>query len=176
MMSNTKLDQFIESWGSMGVFWGINRSMARIHAFILISEDPVDLDTISEYLNISRGNASMCLKDLRQWGVIKRVHLKGDRRDFYVPEPDVSKMTFRIVSGRKIREFDPALSALQSVLKEMDGSDHKNVHQRLIQLKEMFDAMDTILTMYLQNEEATASMLKLLKNFADGQKFIPGQN
>ena len=70
MKKTDDLERFIESWGSMGVLWGINRSMARIHALIITSDDPVDLDTVSEELNISRGNASMCLKELRNWGVI----------------------------------------------------------------------------------------------------------
>ena len=165
-----KLDQFIESWGSMGVFWGINRSMARIHAFILVSQDAVNLDTIAEYLNISRGNASMCLKDLRQWGVIQRVHVKGERRDFYVAEPDASKMIFRIISSRKLREFDPALSALRSVLAEVESQGDEHVYQRLIQIEEMLSTLDGILINYLQSEESAESMIHFFKNFILNQK------
>jgi DNA-binding transcriptional regulator GbsR (MarR family) len=165
-----KLDQFIEAWGSMGVFWGINRSMARIHAFVLVSEDAVNLDTIAEYLKISRGNASMCLKDLRQWGVIQRVHVKGERRDFYVAEPDASKMIFRIITGRKLREFDPALSALRSVLAEVESKGNEYVYQRLIQIEEMLSALNEVLNKYLQSEESAESMMHFFKNFILSQK------
>ena len=72
-MESDEFDRFIESWGSMGVVWGINRSMARIHAYMILSDEPVDLDKIAKKLNVSRGNASMCLKELRNWGVIKRM-------------------------------------------------------------------------------------------------------
>ena len=169
-MSQEKIDQFIESWGTMGVFWGINRSMARIHAFILVSEEPVDLDEIATYLSISRGNASMCLKDLRQWGVIQRVHVKGERRDFYKAEPDAAKMIFRIIAGRKVREFDPALIALRSVLTEVEAKGSKNVQQRLTQIEEIFTALDGILSNYLHSEEAATSMLNFFRNFILEQK------
>ena len=170
MKKSEKLEQFVESWGSMGVFWGINRSMARIHAFILVSEEPVDLDDLAEYLKISRGNASMCLKELRQWGVIQRVHVSGDRRDFYVSEPDAWKMFFRIAAGRKAREFDPALQALRLIIKEVDNENNKNVHQRLMQIEEIFMTFDGILNKYLQSEQNSKSMLKFIKNFMLDQK------
>ena len=100
-MESDEFNRFIESWGSMGVLWGINRSMARIHAYMILSDEPVDLDKIAKKLNVSRGNASMCLKELRNWGVIQRIHISGDRRDFYVAESDVWKMFFRIAVERK---------------------------------------------------------------------------
>ncbi|MFC1564383.1 GbsR/MarR family transcriptional regulator [candidate division KSB1 bacterium] len=83
---NEKIENFVESWGSMGVLAGINRSMARVLAFLISTEKPVDLDSIAVVLNISKGNASMCLKDLRKWGLTHRVNISGDRRDFYFCE------------------------------------------------------------------------------------------
>jgi len=88
-LSREEEDRFIESWGSMGVLWGINRSMARIHALLVTMDEPVDLDQVAQRLNISKGNVSMCLKELRNWGVIQRVNISGDRRDYYVVESDV---------------------------------------------------------------------------------------
>jgi DNA-binding transcriptional regulator GbsR (MarR family) len=158
----------------MGVFWGINRSMARIHAFILLSEDPVDLDKISDYLNISRGNASMCLKELRQWGVIQRVHISGDRRDFYVAEPDTWKMIFRIIRERKEREFDPALQALREIVKEVDNTENKKVVQQLIEIAEIFTVFDGIMNKYLNNEENGKKMLDFIKDFMLDQKSADG--
>ncbi len=155
---------FIESWGSMGVLWGINRSMARIHAFILLSDEPVDLDTVAAELSISRGNASMCLKELRNWGLIKRVHISGDRRDFYVTEPDVWSMIFKIALERKKREFDPALQALRSLLSETDKKKNREVRERLTELEKTLSTMDRILDKFLQNEKIGRMMLELLSS------------
>lgn len=160
-----EFDQFIESWGSMGVFWGINRSMARIHAFMIVSEEPVDLDTISDYLNISRGNASMCLKELRQWGVIQRVHISGDRRDFYKVEPDTWRMFFKIIAGRKTREFDPALQSLRLILREVDTEKSEKVHERLLQIEEIFTIFDGVISKYLKSDKNGKSTLDFIKNF-----------
>ncbi len=137
----------------MGVLWGINRSMARIQAFILLSDEPVDLETVSTHLNISRGNASMSLKELRNWGVIQRVHVSGDRRDFYVTEPDVWKMLYRIAIERKKRDFDPALDALRHVLSETDIGKGEKVHERLIHLESTLATFDKLMTKFLENEK-----------------------
>lgn len=162
-MNNKENERFIESWGSMGVLWGINRSMARVHAFILLSEDPVDLDTVANGLNISRGNASMCLKELRNWAVIKRIHLPGDRRDFYEPEPDTWKMFFNIAVEKKKREFDPALYALRNLLTETNTEGKKKVNERLMQMETIFTSMNMILNKLLENEQKSRTFLNLLK-------------
>jgi DNA-binding transcriptional regulator GbsR (MarR family) len=156
--------QFIEAWGSMGVLWGINRSMARIHAFILLSGEPVDLETVARELNISRGNASMSLKELRNWGIIKRVHTSGDRRDFYVTEPAVWNMLFKIAGERKKREFNPALDALRHFLAETDMEKNKEVHERLTELEKVLAILDRILDRFLENEKIGKAMLELLSN------------
>ena len=157
-----KYSEFIEKWGSMGVLWGINRSMARIHAYIILSEEPVDLDTVAGELNISRGNASMSLKELRSWGVIERVHLSGDRRDFYVAEPDTWNMLFNIAIERKKRELDPALDALRHLLAEGDVEKSKDVHKRLTELEKTMATLDRIMEKFLGNERASKVMLELL--------------
>jgi DNA-binding transcriptional regulator GbsR (MarR family) len=158
--------RFIESWGSLGILWGINRSMARIHAYLLVSEKPVDSEKISSYLNISRGNVSMCTKELRNWGVIQRVNISGDRRDFYVAEPDTWKMLYRIAIGRKTREFDPALHALRHLLAETDTKKSKNVHERLTQVEEILTTMNHFINRFLESEEKSRTILGFFKNFA----------
>lgn len=157
-----EFDRFIEAWGSMGVLWGINRSMARIQAFIILSSDPVDLDTVAGELNISRGNASMCLKELRNWGVIQRVHVSGDRRDFYIAEPDLWKMMFNVAVERKKREFDPAMHALQHLLSEADTEKKEDVHKRLVQLEEILSKINGLMNKFLDNEKVSKSMLEFL--------------
>lgn len=164
-MSDGQVEQFIESWGSLGILWGINRSMARIHAFLLTSEDPMDLDAIAESLQISRGNASMCLKELRNWGIIQRVHLAGDRRDYYVAEPDALRMFFEIGRERKKREFDPALHAVRLLLAEGDTEQQKTVHRRLTGIERMMTTIDRIMNKILEDEKMTKAVLNILKGF-----------
>ncbi len=163
-------NRFIESWGSMGILWGINRSMARIHAYLLVSDEPVDSEKISTDLNISRGNASMCLKELRNWGVVQRVNISGDRRDFYVTEPDTWKMFFRIALNRKSREFDPALHALRHLLAETKTEESETVHKRLSEVEEILSTFDHITGKFLESETSSRAMLDLISAMAPKPK------
>ena len=164
-MESDEFNRFIESWGSMGVLWGINRSMARIHAYMILSDEPVDLDKIAKKLNVSRGNASMCLKELRNWGVIQRIHISGDRRDFYVAESDVWKMFFRIAVERKKREFDPALNALRHLMSEANVEQNNGIFKRLTQLEVLLTTIDRIMNKLLEDEKKTKTMLNIFKTF-----------
>lgn len=162
-LTSPAASQFVESWGSLGVLWGLNRSMARIHALFLVTDEPIELDQVARVLNISRGNASMCLKELRNWGVIQRVHKTGDRQDYYVAEPDVWTTFFRIAVERKKREFDPALNNLRHLLSEEDFSDSPKTQKRLEEMEELFSTANTILGALLANETAGRKALGLLK-------------
>ena len=164
-MKSAEFERFIESWGSMGVLWGINRSMARVHAFIILSEDPVDLDTVVKELKISRGNASMCLKELRNWRVIERVHVSGDRRDYYISEADAWKMFFRIGLERKKREFDPALHALRKLISEAEIENGKNIKTRLKNMESLLSTLERIAQNFLADEEKSRSVLTLIESF-----------
>jgi len=155
--------QFVEAWGSLGVLWGLNRSMARVHALFLLSDEPIELDQVAKRLAISRGNASMCLKELRNWGVIQRVHKSGDRQDYYVSEPDVWRTFFRIAVERKKREFDPALNTLRHLLSEEDMAHSPKARARLEQMEELFSAGNSILSKVLANEEASKKAFSLVK-------------
>ncbi|MEW6515324.1 MAG: MarR family transcriptional regulator [candidate division FCPU426 bacterium] len=149
----------------MGVLWGINRSMARVHAFLLAQSSPIDLDQVANRLHISRGNASMCLKELRNWGLIRRINQPGDRRDFYVIEPDVWNMFFRIVVERKKREFDPALHSLRYLLAEADLEKDKKIQARLEQMEEILSTANSIMNRLLSDTVKSRKMLDFLKNF-----------
>jgi DNA-binding transcriptional regulator GbsR (MarR family) len=162
---DSQYEQFIETWGSMGVLWGINRSMARVHAYLITCEEPCDLDNIADSLKISRGNASMCLKELRHWGVIRRMHSPGRRRDFYLAEPDAFKMFFLIGRDRKKREFDPALNSVRLLLSEGDPEKNKDVQARLRGLERLLTTIDKILSKCLEDEKMTKAVLNILKGF-----------
>lgn len=158
-MKQEKLDELVESWGSMGALWGINRSTARVHALLIATEEPLSLDDLSEQLEISRGNASMCLKELRAWGVIKRVHARGDRKDYFVTEPEVWTLFFRILSHRKEREFDPLLKTLNAVLADGDAEDGPAAHARLEEMAELLATLDKLAARFLVNERASRAMI-----------------
>jgi DNA-binding transcriptional regulator GbsR (MarR family) len=149
----------------MGVLWGINRSMARIHALLLTSREPLDLDTIADSLQISRGNASMCLKELRNWGVLERVHLAGDRHDYYLAEPDALKIFLRISRERKKREFDPVLHSVRLLLTEGKTEQDEGVHRRLTGIEQLLTTVDHILTKCLEDEKMMKAVLGILKSF-----------
>lgn len=102
-------EKFILHWGEMGSLWGINRTMAQVHALLFISPEPLCANDIMAELQISRGNVSMALRELIAWGIVNRVHIKGERREFYTTEKDVWTM-FRIIAReRKKREVDPTI-------------------------------------------------------------------
>ena len=154
--------QFIESWGAMGVAWGINRSMARIHALLMLSHDPTSLDDIANALGISRGNASMSLQKLRDWGVVRRVPVVGERRDFYVTEPDVWAMFFAIARERKRREFDPAVNTVRDAIDGLGDDTPPEVLQRLIQMASLLGTGEQVLDRFLANPTASRALLAFL--------------
>jgi DNA-binding transcriptional regulator GbsR (MarR family) len=161
-MGETELKQFVEAWGAMGVLWGINRSMARVHALLIVSERPLTIDDVSEQLSISRGNASMSLKELRSWGVARKVNVSGERRDYFLVEQDTWSMFFRIATERKRREFDPALDALRAVQNSGDFEASGAVQQRLTEMSRLLETVDGIARRFLADEGSSKLMLQFL--------------
>ena len=119
--------QFISSWGAFGTHWGINRTMAQIHALLLVSPDPLTQDDIMEELNISRGNTNMNIRELINWGLVERVLLSGERKEYFLAEKDIWKVVKQIVKERKKRELEPMLQLLDK-LEDVEGDKRdKNV-------------------------------------------------
>src|SRR5262245_38782926 len=110
------LRAFVDAWGSLGDLFGFSPSTARVSALLLVSSQPLSLGEIAERLGISRGNASMCLKDLRTWGVVRLSAQSGDRRDFYEAEADLWRMFLTIARERKRREFEPSMRGALAAL------------------------------------------------------------
>jgi DNA-binding transcriptional regulator GbsR (MarR family) len=113
-------DMFIRRWGEMGQTWGINRTMAEIHALLYITGTPLCTDDVMERLNISRGNASMSLRALCDWGIIRRLHKRGERREYFESLSDVWEMFSIIIAERKRREMDPVLETIKQCQKLLD--------------------------------------------------------
>jgi DNA-binding transcriptional regulator GbsR (MarR family) len=145
----------------MGALWGINRSVARVHALLMATERPLGLDEIAQRLSISRGNTSMSLRELRNFGVVRVVQRPGDRREFYVTEPDVWTMFFRIIAERKRREFDPAVHAIRGLLQE--GAKSPAVVQgRLEQMADLLSTLEGVAGRLLADPQASRAALALL--------------
>ena len=129
MKLNEAKRQFISSWGAFGTHWGINRTMAQIHALLLVSPDPMSADDIMEELDISRGNANMNIRELINWGLVQRILLTGERKEFFTAEKDIWKVTRQIVKERKKRELEPLINLLND-LSEVEG-DRKDKHVKI---------------------------------------------
>ena len=115
------VQRFVLHWGDMGSQWGVNRSVAQIHALLFLSEHPLTAEAIAEQLGMARSNVSNSLKELLGWKLIRRVPMLGDRRDHFEAETDLMEMVTRIAQGRKEREIDPAAAALRACLAEAEG-------------------------------------------------------
>jgi len=132
-------DEFVAQWGAMGSQWGINRTMAQIHALLMTAPDALTTDEVMEELAISRGNAHSNLKELVAWGLVRSVVRKGERREYFEAEKDVWKIFTTVARERKRREIDPALAVLRHCTEasaEIDTADGRAFHGQMKQLEE----------------------------------------
>jgi len=107
--------RIIQTWGQLSSQWGINRTMGQIHALLMLSPHPMTTDDIMTELNVSRGNVSMSLRSLVEWGVVHKVFIAGNRKEYYTSEKDAWKMALQIAKERKRRELDPMIQSLQNI-------------------------------------------------------------
>lgn len=157
----TAQDEFIRRWGEMGATWGINRTMAEIHALCYITAQPVCTDDVMERLHISRGNASMSLRALCDWGIIRRLHKRGERREFFESLNDVWEIFSIIAAERKRREMDPVLETIkrcQQMLEEKSigksaakQMDVQLTRQRLASMEEFMSVTNKIFQQFVSN-------------------------
>ena len=143
------VERFVLYWGDMGGQWGVNRSVAQIHALLYLSEQPLTAEDIAETLGLARSNVSNSIKELMGWRLIARVPVMGDRRDHFVAETDIWEMVTRIAQGRKEREIGPAARALRACLSEAEGDSRVNP-VALRRLTEMLEFVETVSRWYDQ--------------------------
>jgi DNA-binding transcriptional regulator GbsR (MarR family) len=138
------LEDFVLQWGEMGGQWGVNRSVSQIHALLFVSEKPLTAEDIAQTLGIARSNVSNSLKELVAWELIRRVPVRGDRREHFEAETDVWEIVMRIAKGRKAREIDPALAALRSSVTAADNDPEisNTVNSRLKAMLAFTEAAD----------------------------------
>jgi DNA-binding transcriptional regulator GbsR (MarR family) len=153
--------QFISSWGAFGTHWGINRTMAQIHALLLISADPLSQDDIMEELNISRGNTNMNIRELINWGLVERVLLPGERKEFFVAEKDIWKVVKQIVKERKKRELEPMMQLLDK-LEDVEGD------KRDKQVKTFVETVSGIKKLGMQADKTLDVMIRADENWFVG--------
>jgi DNA-binding transcriptional regulator GbsR (MarR family) len=143
------VERFILHWGDMGGQWGVNRSVAQIHALLYLAERPMTAEDIADTLGMARSNVSNSLKELTGWKLIRRAPQLGDRRDHFEAETDLWEMVTRIAQGRKEREIDPAAAALRACLADAEG-DPRVSPVALKRLAEMEDFVRTLNRWYDQ--------------------------
>ncbi len=161
-MNNEIRSQFVESWGALSHLLGVSPSVARIHAYLMASDDPVPFDEIVEALQVSRGNASMSLKELRSWGVVRRSRNPGDRRDYYASEDDVWKMFFTILAQRKTRELDPAVREVRALLESEGATGDGPAAARLAQTRDLLVTVNLVMGRVLGHEKQSRLLMGLL--------------
>ncbi len=145
-------ERFIALWGDMGARWGVPRSMTELHAMLYIVGESMNTDEIMKKLSISRGNASMTLRTLLDWGIVTRTHKRDDRKDYYTAEQDVWKLFATVARARKRRELEPLASTLQALANPLKGVDTSEVvaqRKRLESMLEFIDQFDGISERFL---------------------------
>ena len=135
--------KFVLHWGEMGTRWGINRTVAQIHALLYLAPKPLTADEICDTLGVARSNVSSSLKELQSWGVVKVVHVMGDRRDHFESLKDVWHMFEIVLDERKRREIDPTLKILRESVAELEEGNgaEKYTKERLEEMLEFFEAV-----------------------------------
>lgn len=157
------MQKYILHWGEMGTRWGVNRTVAQIHALLYLSPTPLHAEEIAETLGVARSNVSTSIKELQSWGLIKVSHVMGDRRDHFESLKDLWEMFSAILEQRKRREIDPTLTMLRQC--ELEGSsDHDTPDEIKQRIGNMLEFMETISGYYEQMRHVpTSTLTKLFK-------------
>jgi DNA-binding transcriptional regulator GbsR (MarR family) len=155
--------KFILHWGEMGTRWGVNRTVAQVHALLYISPEPLNADDIMDALGVARSNVSTSLKELQGWGIVKLVHVLGDKRDHFESMKDVWEMFRVVLDERKKREFDPTMLMLHDCIIEA-GKDKATDQFTQERLRELYKFFETTSACYAQVRRwPSAAMVKFMK-------------
>lgn len=166
------MQKYILHWGEMGTRWGVNRTVAQIHALLYLSPEPLHAETISETLGVARSNVSTSLKELQSWQLVKIVHVMGDRRDHFESVKDLWETFLVIIDERKRREIDPTLTMLrQCVLdSETDKETSEEIKDRI---SNMLMFIETLTGWYEQMRTVPKpTLIKLMKMGAKVTRFL----
>jgi DNA-binding transcriptional regulator GbsR (MarR family) len=172
------VEEFVLRWGDMGGQWGVNRSVAQIHALLFLSDRPLTAEDIADKLDMARSNVSNSLKELLIWKLAWKAPMLGDRRDHYVAETDLWQMANKVAQGRKEREIDPMVAAIRAA---MEGVDDPRISPVVRQrLHSMHDFMNTVEGWYRQMLDVPPSQIMTLIRMGSKVvgllKFVGGRN
>lgn len=161
-------DKFIRAWGKLGSSWGINRTMAQVHALLLVSPEPLSAEDIMSELKISRGNVNMNLRELMNWGLVEKEHVRGERREYFSAEKDIWKVAMQIAKERKKRELEPVKNLLGDLAK-VEG-DKKNPELKtftavIADIRDLVSKADQTLDTFIKMDENwfLGTFIKMLK-------------
>jgi DNA-binding transcriptional regulator GbsR (MarR family) len=165
--------KFVLHWGEMGTRWGINRTVAQIHALLYIAPKPLNAEEIAETLSVARSNVSSCLKELQGWSIVKLVHVLGDKRDHFESMKDPWEMFRVVLDERKRREIDPTLALLKDCLEEAD-QDNKTDEYTRERLTALYEFMEATTNWYLQIRRWPTSALARFVKMGDKARKLLG--
>lgn len=159
MILSPAMQAFVRHWGEMGARWGVNRSIAQIHALLYLADQPMPAEQISDTLGIARSNVSMSLRELQAFQLVELEHLPNDRRDHFRAKQDPWDMVLAIVEERKRREIDPAMEMVRNCVAAArdDGQTPPAAHERLVAMLDMLEQLDDL---YRQVRRVPRSVLK----------------
>lgn len=160
--------KFIETWGKLGSEWGINRTMAQVHALLLVSPEALTTEEIMEQLSISRGNANMTLRDLMGWGLVEKQHKPGERKEYFFADKDTWNIARQVAKERRKRELEPVIKVLDELTKvQGDANDpaFKTFNQSVTDINKLAKNVDKTLDTMMKAEENWfwGAVLKIFK-------------
>lgn len=160
--------KFIEAWGKLGSEWGINRTMAQVHALLLISPEALTTEEIMESLSISRGNANMTLRDLIGWGLVEKQHKAGERKEYFHADKDTWNIARQVAKERRKRELDPVLKILDELSQvkgDLADAEYKTFNKSVTDINRLAKNVDKTLDTMLKAEESWfwGSIFKIFK-------------
>lgn len=146
--------KYIQTWGSLATSWGINKTMAQVHALLLVSTKPLSAEDIMEILQISRGNVNMNVRALIDWGIVTKEFVVGERKEFFVADKDIWELFKQITKERKKREIEPVIKVLQELQQVDDISDEAMQFKKVLgDLSEVTTTVNTILDKAIKADE-----------------------
>jgi len=170
MQLTSVMERFVLHWGEMGSRWGVNRTVAQIHALLFLSDRPLHAEEIAETLAVARSNVSTSLRELQSWELVHVMHLRGDRRDHFEALHDVREIFRTIAEGRKRREIDPTLSVLRDCVTEAGDETPVSVRQRMSETLEFLELMASIFEEVKQLPDS--GLIKWLKTGLKARKIL----
>jgi DNA-binding transcriptional regulator GbsR (MarR family) len=154
MKLNDHQQKFVHTWGTLGTNWGINKTMAQLHALLMISEKPLCTDEMMDMLTISRGNTNMNVRALVEWGLVSKEMISGDRKDFYSAKKDIWVVARQIAKQRRKRELEPVIAALVDLKKETENNrENKELLTRVNDIEDFAIKVDNMLEKFEKSDE-----------------------